>query len=50
MVKVTHKGLWLDFSSLNKDDKKIINKLMFCAANSLFAHSITTFLLCVSSF
>ena len=27
MVKVTHKGLWLDFSSLNKDDKKIINKL-----------------------
>ena len=31
MVKVTHKGLWLDFSSLNKDDKKIINKLMFCA-------------------
>ena len=31
MVKVTHKGLWIDFSSIKKEHKKIMNKSLFFA-------------------
>ena len=28
MTKITHKGLWFDYSSLNKEDKSIFNKII----------------------
>ena len=31
MTKITHKGLWFDYSSLNKEDKSIFNKIIVTA-------------------
>ena len=31
MTKITHKGLWFEYSSLNKEDKSIFNKMIITA-------------------
>jgi|TARA_B110000914_G_C15424720_1_gene428327 ABC-type proline/glycine betaine transport system permease subunit len=36
MVKITHRGFWIDISSLNKEDKKLFYKSMFFAIISGF--------------
>ncbi len=31
MTKITHKGLWFEYSSLSKEDKKLTKKVLFSA-------------------
>ena len=36
MTKITHKGLWFEYSSLNKEDKSIFKKMNYLESIMIF--------------